>query len=425
MSFNTSLSGLNAASSNLDVVSNNIANANTTGFKRSRAEFADIFAISSFGSPTTAVGSGVLLNRAAQQFDQGNLDFTQNILDLAISGRGFFAMSPSLTSNELVYSRSGAFSINKDGYVVNGAGQFLRTFPVNQDGTVTSSSLESSQPVRLPTSAGTPQATTQISIGANLPADAAALDPASFDPLDADTFTASTSTTVFDSLGNSHISTMYFVKDSGGPNQWAVYNALDGALVNVSGGTAGAGGVQYGTLNFDAAGNLSGSTPSPVVTDSIALGNGANDLALTLNFPAASTTQVAAPFNVASLDQDGFTSGRLTGLDISETGVIQANFSNGQDLALGKVALAQFPNEQGLRQLGNNAWEETLDSGGSVAGEAGNGSFGLIQGGALENSNVDLTAELVHLITAQRNFQANAKAIETASTLTDTILNIR
>ncbi|ADE15415.1 flagellar basal body FlaE domain protein [Nitrosococcus halophilus Nc 4] len=425
MSFNTSLSGLNAASSDLDVVSNNIANANTTGFKRSRAEFADIFAVSSFGSPKTAVGSGVLLNRAAQQFDQGNLDFTQNILDLAVSGRGFFALSPNLTNNELVYSRAGAFSINKDGYVVNGAGQFLRTYPVNQDGTVTASSLESSQPVRLPTSAGTPQATSQVSIGANLPADAASLDPANFDPLDADTFTASTSTTVFDSLGNSHISTLYFVKDTNSPNQWAVYNALDGALVNVSGGTAGAGGIQYGTLNFDSSGGLMGTTPSPLVTDPIVLGNGANDMTLTLNFPSTNTTQVASPFNVTALDQDGFTSGRLTGLDISETGVIRANFSNGQNLALGKVALAQFPNEQGLRQLGNNSWAGTIDSGAAIAGEAGNGSFGLIQGGALESSNVDLTAELVHLITAQRNFQANARAIETASTLTDSILNIR
>lgn len=226
-------------------------------------------------------------------------------------------------------------------------------------------------------------------------------------------------------MGNSHISSLYFLKDTNGINQWAIYHSLDGALTNINGGTAGAGGVQYGTLNFDATGVLTGSAPDPLTTDPLALNNGASDITLALDFAANNTTQVASPFNVAALNQDGFTSGRLTGLDISNTGVIQANYSNGQNSTLGKIALAQFPNEQGLRQLGNNAWGETVSSGTALAGEAGAGSFGLIQTGALESSNVDLTAELVHLITAQRNFQANAKAIETASTITDTIINIR
>lgn len=425
MAFNTSLSGLNAASSDLDVTANNIANASTTGFKRSRGEFADIFAVSSFGRSQTAVGSGVLLNKTAQQFEQGNLDFTQNSLDLAISGQGLFALSPSLNGNDLVYSRAGAFSVDKEGYVVNSSGQYLRTFSTNTNGTTTAASLNNSHPLRLPTSAGTPQATSQVSIGANLPSDAAALDPASLDLLDAGTYTASTSETVYDSLGNSHISTLYFLKDTNGINQWAVYHSLDGALTNINGGTAGAGGIQYGTLNFDATGILTGSAPDPLTTDPLALNNGASDIAMTLDFAANNTTQVASPFNVAALNQDGFTSGRLTGLDISNAGVIQANYSNGQNSTLGKIALAQFPNEQGLRQLGNNAWGETVNSGAALAGEAGVGSFGLIQTGALESSNVDLTAELVHLITAQRNFQANAKAIETASTITDTIINIR
>ncbi|KFI21976.1 flagellar hook protein FlgE [Nitrosococcus oceani] len=425
MAFNTSLSGLNAASSDLDITANNIANASTTGFKRSRGEFADIFAVSSFGRSQTAVGSGVLLNKTAQQFEQGNLDFTQNSLDLAISGRGLFALSPSLNSDDLVYSRAGAFSVDKEGYVVNSSGQYLRTFPTNANGTATAASLSNSHPLRLPTSAGTPQATSRISIGANLPSDTAALDPANLDLLDASTYTASTSETVYDSLGNSHISTLYFLKDTNGINQWAVYHSLDGTLTNINGGAAGAGGIQYGTLNFDATGILTGSTPDPLITDPLALNNGANDIAMTLDFAANNTTQVASPFNVAALNQDGFTSGRLTGLDISNTGIIQANYSNGQNSTLGKIALAQFPNEQGLRQLGNNAWAETVSSGTALAGEAGVGSFGLIQTGALESSNVDLTAELVHLITAQRNFQANAKAIETASTITDTIINIR
>lgn len=425
MSFNTSLSGLSAASQDLNTVSNNVANSSTVGFKMSRAEFADVYAVSAFGSSSNAIGSGVLLSRVAQQFNQGNLEFTENTLDLAISGQGFFALTPNLTSSEKIYTRAGNFGVDDNGFVVSSTKQYLQAYPVNIDGTVTSTSLSSTSPLRLPSSAGTPAATAEVEIGMNLPADAANLDPLNFDPTQASTYTSSTSLTVYDSLGNSHIATMYFVKDQTAANQWANYLYMDGNPVDVPGGTAGAGGQVYSSLIFSNAGSYTGSVPDPVTSAGINLTNGANTMTLTLDYANNSPTQYASPFAVVTLDQDGFTAGRLSGIDISDVGVVRANYTNGQSEALGKVAMVSFANEQGLRQLGGTSWAESLDSGAALGGEAGTGSLGLIQSGALESSNVDLTAELVKLITAQRNFQANSKAIETHSAVTQTIMNLR
>ena len=425
MSFNTSLSGLSAASQDLNVVSNNVANSSTVGFKMSRAEFADVYAVSAFGSSSNAIGSGVLLSRVAQQFNQGNLEFTENTLDLAISGQGFFALTPNMTSSEKVYTRAGNFGVDDNGFVVSSTKQYLQVYPVNANGTVTSTSLSSTMPLRLPASAGTPAATTQVDVGMNLPADAVNLDPLLFDPAVASTYTASTSLTVYDSLGNNHIATMYYVKDQTAPNQWANYLYMDGAPVDIAGGTAGAGGQVYATLNYTNAGAYIGSTPDPVTSAAIPLTNGSNPMTLTLNYANNSPTQYASPFAVVTLDQDGYTAGRLSGIDISDVGVVRANYTNGQSVALGKIALVSFSNEQGLRQLGGTSWAESLESGPALGGEAGTGSLGLIQSGALESSNVDLTAELVKLITAQRNFQANSKAIETHSAITQTIMNLR
>lgn len=424
MAFNIGLSGLNASSKDLEVIGNNISNVGTTGFKKSRAEFADIYAVSPFGNSKTAVGSGVLLTNVAQQFLQGNLEFTDSSLDLSINGGGFFAVSPDLSGDQRQYTRAGAFGLDDEGFVVNASGQYLLTFPVNDDGSVTSTSLSTTSPLQLPASAGTPRATTEIELGVNLPADATDLNVNNFDPTDSNTFTNSTSVTAFDSLGDSHIVTTYYVKDAAAANQWAVYTYVDGNPVDVPGGVAGAGGQLYSRLNFDAAGNLTSTTPAPIQTAAIPLTNGANDLQITIDLANNTPTQFAANFQVTALSQDGFTTGRLSGLSVSEDGLIVANYTNGQSDALGKVALANFTNPQGLKQIGNTAWQETLDSGEALAGEAGNGQFGLIRSGALEQSNVNLTQELVGLITAQRNFQANAKTIETSSTITQTIINI-
>jgi len=429
MSFSTALSGLNAAQAELNVTSNNIANVGTNGFKGSRAEFADIFATSSFGSSSTAIGNGALLANVAQQFGQGNLEFTQNTLDLAMSGEGFFILSPSETNANNLFTRNGEFGVDNNGFVVNNAGARLQVFPVNSDGTVTATSISSTIPLQLPQTAGVPTVTSLVDIGVNLPASAAVLDPSLFDPTQASTFSQSTSLTVFDSLGESHVVTAYYIKTA--PNAWgAYYNTTDdtGATlpVDIAGGTAGAGGQLFNTMAFDNSGGYLSSVPDPIITSPIDYGNGSN-AAGTLNFNYAGngTTQFSSPFTVNVLEQNGFPIGRLTGVEISDTGVVRANFSNGQSTALGKIALARFQNTQGLAQIGNNSWEDTTDSGTPLVGEAVTSSFGQIRSGALEVSNVDLTAQLINLIAAQRNFQANAKSIETENTVTQAIINIR
>jgi len=425
MSFNTALSGLNAASADLNVKSNNIANVNTTGFKESRAEFADVFAVSAFGSSDTAIGNGTVLNNVAQQFEQGNLEFTDNALDLSVSGQGFFALAPNQASNEIVYTRAGAFNVNSDGFVVNSAGQFLRTFPVNSDGTVSSTSISSTVPLQLPSTAGVPQASENVDISTNLPSTASALTGA-IDPTDPSSFTNSTSVTIFDSLGNEHIVTLYYQKTATA-NEWDVEAFIAGEDIVPATDTTP---VQLGTtqtLTFDP--TLGGALAAASTTDlsfnitGTQYVSGAAAQATTINF--AGTTQNSGSFSVVDLTQDGFPTGRLSGLDISDDGLVRATFTNGQATPLGKITVANFANPQGLKQIGNTSWTETIDSGQVLAGEAGTGVLGLIQSGALESSNVDLTAELVGLITAQRNFQANSKAIETNNAITQTIINLR
>lgn len=426
MSFNTALSGLNAAQSDLSVTSNNIANVSTTGFKESRAEFSDIFANSALGTADNAIGSGALLSQVAQQFSQGNLEFTRNTLDLAVQGEGFFVLGANTSSNELLYTRAGAFGVDANGFVVNSQGQALRSFPVNPDGSVTATSLSSTLPLRLPDTAGAPTPTASIDLGINVPANGVDLDPALFDPTAPTTFNASTSVTIYDSLGQSHVASFFYVKDINNPNVWAQYVNVDGNPVDVAGGTAGAGGQLYGTVTFNNVGGFVSESPTPMTTAALGFSNGSDPTqTLTMDYANNSPTQFSSPFTVNTLRQDGFPIGRLTSVDISEFGVVRANFSNGQQTALGKIAMARFPNNQGLQQKGGTVWSETLDSGVALAGEAGTSSFGSIRGGALEQSNVDLTAELVNLITAQRNFQANAKSIETANAITQTIIQIR
>jgi flagellar hook protein FlgE len=429
MSFNTALSGLNAAQAELNVTANNIANVGTTGFKESRAEFADIFSTTSFGSSGTTIGNGVLLANVAQQFNQGNLEFTSNTLDLAISGEGFFVLSPSESNSNSIFSRNGEMGVDNNGFVVNNAGARLQVFPVNADGTVTATSLSSTTSLQLPQTAGVPTMTSLVDIGINLPANAAILDPNAFDPQQASTFNASTSLTVFDSLGESHVVTAYYTKVA--DNQWATYyNTTDSNGVNlpidIAGGTAGAGGQLYHLTNFDNTGSFQSNTPDPIITTAIDFSNGSDPTqTLNLNYGNNNTTQFSSAFTVNVLSQNGFPIGRLTGVEISDSGVVRANFSNGQTTALGKIALARFQNAQGLAQIGNNAWEDSIDSGTPLVGEALTSSFGQIRAGALEVSNVDLTAQLVNLISAQRNFQANAKSIETNNTVTQAIINIR
>jgi len=405
MPFRVALSGLNAASSELNILANNIANANTVGFKNSRAEFADVFASGGAGAGSVAIGSGVRLASVTQQFTQGNIEFTESGLDLAINGQGFFTLRDG---TGLVYTRAGGFGIDRDGFVVNSQNQRLQVFePIAGGGFNTGSLID----LRLQTSQSSPTATTSGSVVVNLPADATPPSVAVFDPADAASYTHSTSNAVYDSLGNLHQATFYFIKTAT-PNQWEVAMAVDGNVVGAP-----------QALEFTAAGAQTLPAGGDITFPAYDPANGAQPLNMTFGFGGA--TQYGGPFSVSSLAQDGFSSGRLTSIDISDSGVVFARFTNGRALELGKVALANFPNTQGLRQLGKTNWGESFASGGPITGEAGAGSFGLIQSGALEDSNVDLTKELVQMITSQRSFQANAQMISTADSITQTIINIR
>jgi flagellar hook protein FlgE len=403
MPFRTALSGLNASSAELRVIGNNVANASTTGFKESRAEFADIFATSNLGVTANAIGTGVRVSSVSQQFTQGNIGFTDNNLDLAVSGQGFFIMNDNGVN---AYTRSGALGVDRDGFVVNNQQQQLTIFQADTNGNITGAT----GPLQLDRSDIAPAATTTIDVQANL--DASATPPtAAFTPADASSYNNSTSLTIFDSLGSPHLNTMYFRKTA--DNTWDIFQSVDGTQVN-TGAPAG------DTITFDNTGAITGGSPTSMTFTPT---GGAAPMTMAVDF--LNTSQFGSPFNVNALVQDGFATGRLSGIDISDTGVITSRFTNGQSRTLGQVAIATFNNEQGLRQLGDTAWAETFDSGAPLVGAPGAGAGGLIQSGALEGSNVDLTKELVGMITAQRNFQANAQVITTADAITQTIINIR
>jgi len=443
MSFSTALSGLNAATADLNVKSNNIANVNTTGFKESRAEFGDVFAVSAFGTTSrTAIGNGTVLQNVAQQFSQGNLEFTDNALDLAISGEGFFALAPDVDSGEVIYTRAGEFGVNKDGYIVSNEGWFLRAFPVDSSGQISATSMNATGPIQLPPSVGAPEATTSLGIATNLPSTSPGIDDGAggilaIDPTDPASYSFTTSATIYDSLGNEHIVTTYYqhidaaADDGGTPagdNQWQMAVYVDGG--DVKGGTAGTPFALEtdARVSFNADGTLSTVNPDPITlsfTDGGASEWASGAETQVVNLSLTGSTQNSGAFNVGALTVNGFPTGRLTGVDVSEDGLIRATYSNGQAVPIGKIAMGDFANPQALNKIGNTAWKETTDSGPVIAGEASTGSFGQIQAGALENSNVDLTKELVGLITAQRNFQANSKAIETNNAITQTIINLR
>ena len=254
MSFYTSLTGLNAATAELAIVSNNIANVGTIGFKKARAEFGDIFATSPLQNASGSIGQGVLLKGVAQEFSQGNVAFSQNSLDMAIQGQGFFVLKPNLTSNQSVFTRNGSFRVNNDRYVVDSSGQFVQVFPVNDDGSVVATGISSAKSLQLPSTAGLPRASSKIDLGVNLPADAEIIPKQDkftsgaavyrFDRNDPNTFNRSTSITVFDSLGNPSIATIYYVKVSNATvedpsNKWQTYiyvgdREIEPALLNAN-----------------------------------------------------------------------------------------------------------------------------------------------------------------------------------------------
>jgi flagellar hook protein FlgE len=538
MAFQTALSGINSAAAELNVISNNVANASTTGFKKSAIQFADVFATSNLGSSSNAIGSGVKIADVSQQFSQGNVEFTDNNLDLAINGQGFFVLNDNGNN---VYTRSGSFGVDRNGFIVNSQTQRLTGYLADAAGNITGALGD----IQLDTSNIPPQATTEMKFGVNLngsatvpsaavPSAAVTLGSAggtqvldtgdspittpafnlvdnygqqvttgqlqftstggnnwnvtlvgaggtsttaamtvgttgsvtltwdpdgaagsqdpidltfdtsdltqatgggntditasatgavqgTFDVSDAATFNNSTTMTVYDSLGSSHLATVYYRKTDI-PNQWESYTFIDGTQI------PGAQADGSDLLQFSGTGALTGingaaTPPASYTLTAFAPGGGASNMTLTMDYSALS--QYGGGFNVNSLSQDGYATGSLSGIDISDTGVILARFTNGQSRTLAQVALANFSNPQGLTQLGDTSWAESFESGQPVVSSPGSSSLGNVQSGALETSNVDLTEQLVRMITAQRNFQANAQVISTEDTVTQSIINIR
>jgi len=405
MSFQQGLSGLNVAAKNLDAIGNNIANTGTVGYKAARAEFADVFANSLAGGGTQ-IGIGASVVSVKQQFSQGNIVSSANPLDVAINGSGFFRLS---NDGSISYTRNGQFSLDRDGYVVTNNGARLTGYAADVGGQIVAST-----PVDLRVSLANipPQTTSTARIATNLDSrDTAPV--AAFDINDPTSYNSSTAMTIYDSQGNAHTLTLYFRKTAA--NSWDVHAAADGTVLG--------GGASIGTLAFDTSGSLAANASMNV---SIPLANGAvTPLAFPVIFPAGETSQFGVNFAVSQLSQDGFTTGRIAGFAIGDDGVIMGRYTNGQTRAQGQIVLADFTNPQGLVSMGNNQWTETSDSGQALVAGPGSGSLGILQAGALEEANVDMTEELVKMITAQRVYQANAQTIRTQDQLLQTLVNLR
>jgi flagellar hook protein FlgE len=429
MAFSTAISGINAANADLGVISNNIANASTTGFKASKAQFADVYATSLLGAGSNAIGQGVSLAGVRQEFGQGNVTFTNNSLDLAINGSGFFQLSQD---GAVEYTRSGAFQVDREGFLVSNQGSRLQGFQVDNLGDVTGELGD----IRIDTSLIDPNPTANVDLTSNLdsrdislgtgfaangPYDAFGVPATSPNPAN---FNATTSTTIFDSLGNPHVLSLYYVKTTT-PNTWEVYSLIDGVSQTPAGGALG----DPVTLTFTSNGQFDPASATQVdVTgwtpvDSTGIANGAAPQDFAVNLQA--TTQFGTDFAISSVIQDGFAAGQLRGLEIDESGVAFARYTNGESRALGQIALASFSNQNGLQPVGDTNWVETFGSGAPNVAGPGTSGLGAIQSAALEDSNVEITQELVNLIVAQRNFQANAQVIQAADAVTQTVINIR
>jgi flagellar hook protein FlgE len=422
MGFQQGLSGLSAASKNLEVIGNNVANSNTYGEKASRAEFADMYAAAMTGSSSsnTQAGIGVMVATVSQQFSQGNITPTGNPLDLAINGNGFFQTQDP--SNQIQYTRNGQFKVNNTGNIVNDQGNKLLGYPSDAQGNIVQGAA---QPLQLPTGGIDPQATGKSTIEFNLDSRAAVTTPASgptIDFTDQKTYNNATSVTMFDAKGQDVAVSYYFQKT--GTDTFDVYATANGTTVA---GTAGAPS-PVASLQFSTDGSQLISPTGAITLDIPASTNaaGAATLPITgIQLDVSGATEFGSNFGVTNMTQDGYSAGQLTGVSVDNSGKLIAQYSNGQTKAAGQLELANFRNVQGLTPLGGNAWKQTAASGGPTVGIAGDGNLGVLNSGSLEESNVDLTAELVSMITAQRDYQANAQTIKTMDQAMQTLVNLR
>ncbi|MFJ2462046.1 flagellar hook protein FlgE [Pseudomonas neuropathica] len=442
MSFNIGLSGLYAANKQLDVTGNNIANVATAGFKSSRAEFEDVYSATRLGSGSKVIGNGVRLANVSQQFTQGDINNTGNVLDMGINGSGFFTMS---NNGSVSYTRAGTFKVDNAGYITNtDYTSRLQGYGVDANGKIINGVLTD---LKIDTSNLAPKSTSLVTSSINLNSTAPVIDDTvaagKFDPSKLETYTKSFSTPIYDSQGNSHVMDQYMVKT--GQNTWKVYTLVDGRNPDATGSNPLTTPPTASTLTFDSSGNLTQvSTPNPadpanpIISSDLKLANwkpgnvvngnfvpngaAANTAGVTISM--SKTTQYNADTARSIPTQDGYATGQITNLTIDGTGTLFANFSNNQSKAIGQVALASFTNEQGLQAIGGTSWKETFASGIPGYDAPETGTLGSIASNSLEESNVNLTNELVDLIKGQSNYQANAKTISTQSTIMQTIIQM-
>ena len=438
MSFQQGISGLNAASRNLEVIGNNIANANTVGSKVSRAEFSDVYANVAYNQGNLGPGMGVKVDAVTQQFSQGGIRTTENPLDVAINGRGFFSVAQPGANNDVAYTRNGQFQLDSGGYVVTNQGLRLQGYAVDA---ATGKASGVVGDIMLPTQGIGPRVTSQAALQLNLDSRTAApiaTTPA-FNLTDPKSYGSSTSVATYDQQGNQQTLSVYF-RRTANDNEWDVYAAHDGTPVPALSG-AGAqqdpvGRVAFnpdGTLDATKTGSLAGGTLTagnlslaiPFASSTLPVAPSASTTSAPVTLSFTGTTQFGSAFGVTQATQDGYTSGQLTGFGISPNGMVEARYSNGKTLNSGQIALADFRNEQGLAPAGGNLWRETPNSGQAAVSAPGTANLGALQGGALEESNVDLTQQLVDMITAQRAYQANAQTIKTMDQMLSTLVNLR
>ena len=389
MSYSIAASGLNAVNEQLDGISNNIANAGTVGYKSMTTDFSAMYA------GTQAMGVSVA--GTAQSISRGgSMVSTGNALDLAINNDGFFVLCDS--AGNVTYTRAGSFNTDKDGYIVNASGDYLQGYPADESGALQTGTVTDLQ---IKTGSLPAQATGSLTFSANFNAADAAIDTSAvpFDPTNAASYNSTYTTTVYDSLGNEHAVSQYFTKTA--DNSWEVHYTFDGATQ--PGATE---------LTFDEQGKLVSPAAAVPMTFSAP---GAAPIEMTFDYAAC--TQYGSAFSVTTNVADGYASAQQNGVQVDGDGKVYATYSNGERMLQGQVVLATFPDENGLQAVSGTAWVETGESGTPLIGAPGSGNFGALSTGMLESSNVDITSELVDLMTAQRNYQANTKVISASSEL--------
>jgi len=401
MGFGQGLSGLNAAAQNLDVIGNNIANSGTVGYKTGSATFADVYA-------NSRVGLGVQMSGVKQRFTTGNVALTGNMFDMAIDGeKGFFRMVDG--SGAVSYTRNGQFFADRNNYIVNAQGQRLTGYMIDP---VTGNVGTELNALTVPRGDMAPKSTEKMTVVANFDVRAKEVPSTpAFDPDKPDTYSNRQQSVVYDSLGNSHTLTQYFIKrgSTTGTMDWEVRYAVDGQMNSGS-----------KSLSFDSSGRLTSGTTTMDVTATV--GNGAAPLNFTVDFNG--TTAFAKSFG-ASFTQDGYAAGEYLSMSVAKDGTLMANYSNGQAKAAARLMLANFNNVQGLQPIGGNAWAETSESGEATMGQPGSNGLATIKGQSVEESNVDMSQELVNMIIAQRTYQANAQTIKTQDQVLQTLITMR